>query len=170
MLHAALQAQGYRGSLRSVQCYVAAWRGNVPSGDTLPSLRPPSAHQARWWLLQPQEALIPVQLAYLRQLEARCPAVGAATTLTREFVRLVRERDASAFAEWLGKAEASDLAEFRQFAASLAADQAAAEAALRLEWSNGQTEGQVTKLKLVKRQGYGRTKVDLLLRRLAAAA
>lgn len=168
-LHAALQAQGYRGSVRSVQRYAATWRGNSPTTDTTPPLRPPSPRQARWWLLQPEEALIPVQQAYLRHLVERCPAVGAAKTLTREFVRLVRERDPGAFATWLGEAEASDLAEFRHFAAGLTADRAAVEAALRLEWSNGQTEGQVTKLKLLKRQGYGRAKVDLLLRRLAAA-
>ena len=55
------------------------------------------------------------------------------------------------------------------FAAGIAADKAAVAAAVVAVWSNGQTEGQVTKLKLVKRQMYGRAKVDLLRARLVGA-
>jgi transposase len=169
-LHAELRSRSYRGSLRSVQRYVATWRADGPATAPTPPLRPPSPRQVRWWLLQPDEALIPVQRAYLRHLDERCPALRAAQRLAIEFRRLVRDRDHGAFASWLATAESSDLREFRDFAAGLAADRAAVEAALHLEWSNGQTEGQVTKLKMLKRQGYGRAKVDLLLRRLAPAA
>jgi transposase len=56
------------------------------------------------------------------------------------------------------------------FAAGLRQDEQAIRAALTLPWSSGQVEGQVTRLKLVKRQGYGRAKLDLLRARLVCAA
>jgi transposase len=58
----------------------------------------------------------------------------------------------------------------QRFAGKLRADQGAVQAGLTLRWSNGQTEGRVTKLKLIKRQGYGRAKVDLLRKRMLQAA
>jgi len=79
---------------------------------------------------------------------------------------LLRERDETALTPWLARAEASGLTEFAACAASLRQDEAALVAALTLPWSNGQTEGQVTRLKRVKRQMYGRAKVDLLRRRV----
>jgi transposase len=56
------------------------------------------------------------------------------------------------------------------FAAGIKKDKAAVSAAITEPWSNGQTEGQITKLKLVKRQMYGRAKLDLLEARLLNAA
>ena len=58
----------------------------------------------------------------------------------------------------------------RQFAATLRQDLAAVRNAICEPWSSGQTEGQITKLKLVKRQMYGRAKLDLLRARLVQAA
>jgi transposase len=55
------------------------------------------------------------------------------------------------------------------FAGGVAKDEAAVRAAITSPWSNGQTEGQITKLKLVKRQMYGRGKIDLLQARLIGA-
>jgi transposase len=56
------------------------------------------------------------------------------------------------------------------FASGITRDRAAVRAAITEPWSNGQTEGQITKLKLVKRQMYGRGKLDLLQARLIGAA
>lgn len=88
----------------------------------------------------------------------------------QDFARLVRERDGSALVSWLERAEASGLAEFQALAASLRRDGAAVAAALTLAWSNGQIEGQVTRLKLLKRSMCGRAKGDLLRRRVLLAA
>lgn len=54
-------------------------------------------------------------------------------------------------------------------AIGIAKDRAAVSAAIKSPWSNGQTEGQITKLKLVKRQMYGREKIDLLQARVIGA-
>ena len=64
----------------------------------------------------------------------------------------------------------SGVAEFRSFANGITSDLQAVRAALAYEWSQGQVEGQVNRLKLVKRQMYGRGKLDLLRARVLYAA
>jgi transposase len=123
----------------------------------------------RWWLLQPAENLTADQAAYLDRLRARCPAVDPARAVAQDVGRLVRERDRVAFDGWIDGAEACGVAELAAVAASMRWDYDAIVAALTLPWSNGQTEGQVTRLKLVKRQMFGRAKLDLLARRLLSA-
>jgi transposase len=71
---------------------------------------------------------------------------------------------------WLERADASGVPEVRSFAAGLRRDRAAVDAALTLAWSNGQTEGQINRLKVLKRQMYGRAKLDLLEKRFLYAA
>jgi transposase len=76
-----------------------------------------------------------------------------------EFFRLVRSRDLAAWPQWFERAKHTAL---RGFASSLLRDQHAVEAALTLPWSNGPVEGHVHRLKLIKRQMYGRASFDLL--------
>jgi transposase len=84
-----------------------------------------------------------------------------------EFLRIVRSRDSTAWPSWLQSAKGTALA---SFAAHLIRDQAAVLAALQTPWSNGQVEGQVHRLKLVKRQMYGRASFDLLRLRVLNTA
>ena len=79
---------------------------------------------------------------------------------------MVRERSPTKFNQWLRSAAQSKLKEFVSFARGLSEDYEAVMNALRYEWSNGQLEGQVNRLKLVKRQMYGRAKFDLLRARV----
>ena len=72
--------------------------------------------------------------------------------------------------EWLVQAESSQIVEFVRFAASLRSDYKAIKAALTYSWSNGQVEGQVNRLKLIKRQMYGRAGFMLLRRRVLGPA
>jgi transposase len=65
---------------------------------------------------------------------------------------MVKKRQADALTGWLDAATKSNLAEFRSFATGLRRDQSAVEASLKYEWSNGQVEGQVNRLKMIKRQ------------------
>ncbi len=83
---------------------------------------------------------------------------------------MLRRRAGERLPDWLAAAEASSIDELARFAGKLRVDQAAMQAGLTLRWSNGQTEGQVAKLKLIKRQGSGRAKVDLLRTRVLRAA
>jgi transposase len=79
---------------------------------------------------------------------------------------MIRQKAATELASWIDRARTSLVA---SFANGVNKDQAAVRAAIALHWSNGQTEGQITKLKLVKRQMYGRAKIDLLQARLIGA-
>ncbi len=82
----------------------------------------------------------------------------------------MRQRDHEALAPWLGAASASDLVEFREFAAGIERDRAAVEAALTTPWSSGTTEGQVNRIKMVKRAMFGRANFDLLRKRVLRVA
>jgi transposase len=104
--------------------------------------------------------------AFAEELCSLCPEVRAAAELAREFSRMVRGRCAEALAGWLDVAAGSGMAEFEGFAAGLRRDQAAVVGALSREWSNGQTEGQINRLKMIKRQMYGRANFDLLRARV----
>jgi transposase len=82
----------------------------------------------------------------------------------------VRERQPDQFDTWLDQASASPLQELRRFALGLQAEYGAARAALNEPWSTGQVEGQITRLKYLKRQMYGRANIDLLRLRVLHAA
>ena len=80
---------------------------------------------------------------------------------------MIRKRTLDTFDPWLEQAKSSLIA---SFASGILKDKAAVVAAITSPWSNGQTEGQITKLKLVKRQMYGRGKIDLLQARVIGTA
>lgn len=94
------------------------------------------------------------------------PALVKARDIIDSFHGLLRSGDATGLAPWLLAAAGSPVS---SFANGVAADHAAIAAAITEPWSNGQTEGQITKLKLVKRQMYGRAGLDLLKARLLPA-
>ena len=101
------------------------------------------------------------------RIEAALPVLATARELTDRFTDMVRNARENALAAWLDEAEESMLS---SFARGLRSDQAAVAAALREPWSNGQTEGQINRLKTLKRQMYGRANIDLLKARLVAAS
>lgn len=83
---------------------------------------------------------------------------------------MVRLRQAEAFDPWLKAVEASSIADLQSFASELRRERKAVQAALTLPHSNGQTEGQINKLKLIKRAMYGRANFDLLRQRVLNTA
>ena len=87
--------------------------------------------------------------------------------MAQQFYRMMRERDASAWIPWRNAARKSPL---HRFAAQLQRDEAAVRAGLTLPWSTGAVEGHIHRLKLIKRQMYGRAKLDLLRIRVLYAA
>jgi transposase len=82
--------------------------------------------------------------------------------LAQDFGEMVREQQVERFENWLIQARSSDFPDFRRLARGLQHDYAEVKAALMLPWSSGQVEGQVNRLKLIKREMYGRAKFDLL--------
>jgi hypothetical protein len=100
-------------------------------------------------------------------LEEGVPALVEAREVVGAFQAMVRGNELGRFEGWIRRAEASLVA---SFARGIGQGRAAVQAAITLPWSNGQTEGQITKLKLVKRRMYGRGKIDLLQARLIGPA
>jgi transposase len=134
-----------------------------------PRLNLPSARQAAWMLLRP-EGLEDEEKETAELLCRLSPEVARAQQLALSFVEVIKERRAEGLRQWLIDTLRSEIPEFRSFANGITADIGAVRAALEYEWSNGQTEGQVHRLKLVKRQMYGRGKLDLLRARVLYAA
>jgi transposase len=172
-----LRAAGFTGGLRAVTEWATRQRLAAPATEsgaatTAVATRAPrlAAHPARRvarMLTADLPSLAEPERAYIERLLALSPALATVRDLARRFGALVRSRTDEALGPWLTEAAGSELS---SFAAGLRQDEAAVRAALTLPWSSGQIEGQVTRLKLVKRQGYGRAKLDLLRARLLPAA
>lgn len=99
-------------------------------------------------------------------IESNVPDLTTARTLIDDFQAMIRSKAAAKLDSWLDRAKASLIA---SFANGVEKDIAAVRNTITSPWSNGQTEGQITKLKLIKRQMYGRAKIDLLQARLVGA-
>ena len=100
---------------------------------------------------------------------ATCPDARHCYDLAQRFAEMLRKRDPQPFEVWLKEALSSGVTKLRRFANGIRLDQAAVEAALTLLYSNGQVEGQVNRLKLIKRSMYGRANFDLLKARVLYA-
>jgi transposase len=174
-LFAELRARGFNGSYYAVRRQLACWRKTEPgtaAGSGSAATRPstigrPSARRVAWLLLKEEANLEPDEEGFLERLQGQCPELRTAAVLGREFAAMVREHREEAWEAWQAQATTADAAkELRSFAEGLKKDEAAVRAALRLKWSNGQVEGQVNRLKTIKRQMYGRAKFDLLRQRV----
>jgi transposase len=170
-----IRAQGFAHSVSNVQRFVAQLRregpppGNRPRTALTKAHGPPPRLVAALVLRRP-ERRTEEQSAYLKLLRAEDPAIAAAVEVAEDFLVMLRRREGERLAAWLERAAASGIGDLERFAAKLRNDLAAVQAGLTLRHSNGQTEGHVNRLKLVKRQGYGRAKVDLLRQRVLRAA
>lgn len=129
----------------------------------------PSTRHVVSLFLRRTEKLTEEQTAYLERLRASDEVVDAAYELSQRFVEMIRNLDGERVEEWLAQAESCEAPALRRFAASLKTDLAAVRAGLTESWNNGPVEGFINKLKLVKRQGYGRANIDLLKARVMAA-
>jgi transposase len=176
-LYREVAAQGFTGSRILVALFVAVLRRQDSTGEqsraTTPAL--PSDHlrlrgAALLRLRRPVDCSAAERQA-LDQLIRLAPEVAKAVALSRRFLALLRERQGGqACGTWLADAVVSGIPELRRFAIKLRQDEAAVSAACTEPCSNGQTEGQVHRLKLLKRQMYGRAKVDLLRQRVLRAS
>jgi transposase len=117
-------------------------------------------------LLRALEDLDDVERAYRIALCQQSAAIATAQALVEQFRQMVRECARDGLDTWLAAACESDVAELVSFARGVRRDVEAVSAGLSMAWSQGQTEGQVNRLKLLKRQSYGRASFDLLRRQM----
>jgi len=83
-----------------------------------------------------------------------------------EFKLMMKEKNGSGLSRWISKTADSGIKEIASFATGLEADLPAVQNAFNLKWSNGPVEGNVNKLKFIKRQMYGRAGFDLLKKKI----
>jgi len=174
-----LRAQGFPGSYQVVYRYVTALRHGQPirpSGAAhVPAAqeptRPPrlTARQLSYLFIRRPEKRTPNEQEQVVQIGQQDPTIAQIATLTETFAQMVRQRTPRELQTWIETVLASRLPDLKRFATGLQQD-AAVYAALELPYSNGPTEGHVTRLKLLKRQMYGRAKLDLLRQRVLHAA
>ncbi len=175
-----LEARGYEGKVGMVRRYARRLRRRLAQltpqkqatflSTKEAFIKAPTSRRTGGWLERDAQELTEPQRAFVERLKELCPAASEAGKLTRWFRKLVKERCPAQLDEWLNAAQQSTVAQLKSFAHSLRKEYEAVRAALSYEWSQGQVEGQITRLKLVKRQMYGRANFDLLRRRVLAAA
>jgi transposase len=164
VLHAEITALGYRGSLRTVYRYLQPLRaGTGPAPLTMP----PKVGEVTSWLLRRAEDLDPRQQRLLADLRGHCSQLDRLAGHVTGFAKMMTKRTGEQeLAGWLGRVDADDQPELHTFAAGIRQDLAAVTAGLTLPYSSGSTEGNVNRIKAIKRQMYGRASLDLLRKRV----
>jgi transposase len=165
-LHAELHQRGCTGSVRTVRRYLAPLRNGTTAPDPAPAV--PKARQITRWLLTHPDHLTAEEHAKLAAIRARCPHIDALAGHVASFAQIMTGRTGDRDLEtWLTAAEADDSQpELRSFATGIRHDQQAVTNGLTLPYSSGKVEGAVTKIKMLKRQMYGRATFALLRTRV----
>jgi transposase len=177
-----LQSQGFEGSRMTVMRWAARQQLLSPASPTSrrgrnqqtrgqqreQAVAPLRTRRVAWWLLRRPDTLSAGHQAVLACMEQASPAFGQLYRLTVQFTEMLRKRQVEQLRPWLEAARASNLKELKSLAEGMERDYAAVEAALHFPYSTGPVEGNINRLKLIKRSGYGRAGFDLLRLRVLA--
>ena len=162
-----LQQQGFTGTYGCVYRFFS----NIPKdAEVLPipelEVKNWTPRKVQFLLSKKDEGLNEEEKAFLQCFFEQCPEAALARTLALDFRSIFAEKKAYRLPEWIEQAKASGITAMKRFATGLESDYAAVEAAATYDWSSGQVEGQVNRLKMLKRQMYGRAGFDLLRKRV----
>jgi transposase len=161
-----LRERGFTGSDTRVRQWMRQYHRPDRKGIAVSSTIPqhiPSPRQITWIVLNGPRPADEKTRAWVQEFRQRVPEMEQAAQLANEFRVLLRDKRSDQLSDWLARAAQSPLA---SFAAGLRRDLAAVQAACSSPWSQGQVEGQVNRLKLLKRQMYGRASFPLLRSRI----
>jgi len=175
-----IQARGFRGSASLVGKLTGDWRARLPGPPervrgkkwqaAAPVKRRLSPRHASWLFVKDQQQLTADQRALIQRICHTNADLQELYQLGQDFVQMVKQRQARRLDPWLALAHQSSSVELRGFASGIKRDYSAVKAALSLPWNQGQVEGQITRLKFLKRQMYGRAHFDLLRSRVLRRA
>jgi transposase len=173
-LLAEIRALGYRGGYTAVRDFLQPLRARaaLPPLTVSPTAKrfasPPSPRRLAWLVTNRSHPCARAQdMAFLDALASTCTEVKQAMEAAQSLCAIIRERRAvEELDTWLTATQQSGVAEIKALASSLQMDRVAVAAALSLPWSNGQVEGQVNRLKFLKRSMYGSAGYDLLRARV----
>jgi len=179
VLWEALQAQGYHGSLRSVYRRLAQWRPRYQR-RIMAHHRLPVPPRSPWeditpgrvvgWIIARPETVSSRDQQRLTALYQVDQQIDQACHLMRDWLAMIRQRTTGPLDSWLEQMRASGIPQFVSFARSVEQDKTAIVAGLTLPYSTGPVEGNITRLKLIKRQAYGKASLDYLQRRFLGPA
>jgi transposase len=176
-----LRQRGYAGGYGVVAAYARRLRQaqGLPPGhrcarQPLPAVAEPpwlplTPRRATWLVLRRAAKRTEAEAQQLLQLHAQAAEVAEAIDLAQDFATLVRQRQPAQLEPWLQRATASAVDAVRRFATGLSEDYEAVKAGVTLPWSSGPVEGHINRLKMLKRQMFGRARLDLLSRRFLLA-
>ncbi len=161
-LYRELVARGYRGAETGVMDAVHPWRGQRPPSSS----RRRSTSYYHWLVLKPQNRLREGERLHLQSLLEANPRLARGHQLKESFRHTLSDGDLEGLDAWMLAASGSGLPPFESLAKGFRQDYQAIQLALTTRWSNAQCEGQICRVKLIKRLGYGRAKLDLLRQRI----
>jgi transposase len=176
-----LRQRGYGGSYGVVAAYARRLRQaqGLPAGhrrprQSLPAVAEPlcpplTPRRATWLVLRRETKRTEAEAQQLTQLHTQSAEVAEAIDLAQDFAALVRQRQPTQLDPWLTRATTSTLEALQRFATGLYEDYAAVKAGVTLPWSTGPVEGHINRLKMLKRQMFGRARLDLLSHRFLRA-
>jgi transposase len=160
-----VRARGYKGGRSMVARYVSGWRKKAKP-ERLKAPKRIAPRHAATLACKPVERLSEEQLMLYNQLVASCPTLGLMQVLAEEFRQALFGNDASRMRDWIHTAMQSGIGPLVRFGFGLKKDISAVSAAIETSWSSGQVEGQINRLKAIKRQMYGRAGFNLLRSRV----
>ncbi|MFE7216542.1 ISL3 family transposase [Streptomyces sp. NPDC057611] len=166
-LHAEIVELGYHGSKRTVRRHLQQIRASgKPAPDKPKEL---TVRKATWLITAHPDKIDESNALKLKQLFSRCPELDAVADCVRAFARMMTERRGTELDAWLTRTEETGLKSLCSLARGMRQDFDAVAAGLTLEWSSGKVEGNVNRVKRIKRDGYGRAGFDLLRRQILLA-
>ncbi|GAA3247471.1 ISL3 family transposase [Dactylosporangium siamense] len=165
-LHREIRAQGFAGSYAILRKFVEQYRSKP---DLTSARRPPSVRQVTGWICRRPDDLADRDTVQLQAILQRCPLLRAAAELVRWFADMLTHLRGQQLTAWIAAAETAALPGITKFATGLTADLDAVTAGLTLPFSSGPVEGNVNRIKMIKRQMYGRAGFDLLRKRVLLA-
>ncbi|WP_261575756.1 transposase [Frankia gtarii] len=157
-----ITAQGYTGSYVTVSTYLRPFR----AGAQPPPPRPRSTRTISRWILTRPDRLHDDEQDQLRDVRACCPELDALTRHVGAFAHLLTCPTDTTVTDWITAVRADDLPALHTYATGLERDLDAVTAGLTLPHSSGPVEGHVNRIKMIKRQMYGRANFDLLRKRV----
>jgi transposase len=160
-----IRERGYRGSAQTVYRYLRPFRATAAKAPD-PAPAAPTIRQVVGWIMRDPDNLPDDDGQRLRAVLTRCPELEATRRHVGAFACMIRDLRGDLLPTWMDNVRADDLPALRSFTNGLKQDLAAVTAGLTLPYSNGPTEGAVNKVKYLKRQCFGRAKLDLLRKRI----
>jgi transposase len=166
-LHAELRARGYQGSYPTVARYLQPLRTLRAAPPPTPA--PPKTRQLASWILRDPATLDENENAELAQARQRCPHLDTLAAHVTEFAKILTGRHGERLNDWITAVDASDQPDLHSFTRGLTHDHDAVLNGLTLPHNSGVVEGNVNRIKMIKRQMYGRASYPLLRKRVLLA-